>query len=438
MPLKNVNLTARNPAQPYDLQAQQMSLAQQAAIADALIAQSLQQSSPIIRTGAGNLFGSDIPNIGDPIAKVVQAIIGKKKREEANAGLNELNLETQRRTGEELDAITRRQFGGVEPSGMPPTEGQPDTMRMPSDPVGAVRLAQQATTPRGQALGVDIRKGFISPEEGLKAAQHFDPEALAEAMRTQNLGALVGRGKVTVEGDKAIMTRDGKVTGVQPVDRFTDLETDPETGLPVSKSLVTNKQFPATGGNVSTTRAKEIKDAETTFAELKKGREDYNKNTSTLSHIAQAEYELSRLPEGKLGIFSWFRNNVSKFGEAIGLEKLESTGGLEALHAALGNLTLEKVRALAPVTQTDVDMMRSIAGSESNTKRALEQILLIAAKAAARELSFHRDFVRNSAPDLSQNPDAFLQKWAPDFRVGPAEYGGDTPIRYDAKGNRVG
>lgn len=439
MPLKNVSLTG-NPAQPYDLQAQQMSLAQQAAIANALIAQSLERTSPIIHTGGGNPFARDIPNFGDPISKVVQAMIGKQKQDEANAGMNELNLETQRRTGAEMDAITRRQFG-IESSGMAPMEGQPGYLQGTPDPVGAARLGQQATTPRAQALGAEIRKGFLSPEEAYKGLQNFESKSVADALRTQDLSKIIGRPKVTVEGDKAITSTDGAVTGVQPVDRFTDLQTDPNTGLPYSKSLVTNKQYPATGGNIATSRAKEIKEADATIDELKKGREGYIKDVSSMGHLAQAEYELSKTPENALGMLSWFKTNMSKLGELIGANKLDSTASIEQIRSTLGNLSLEKARIVAPVSDNDWEKIREIMGTEANTKRALEGIIRVMQTATARNLGVYRDFVRSTAkdPDIAKNPDAFLQKWAPDFRIDPVQTPAEgAPLRYDKQGNPIG
>jgi hypothetical protein len=425
--INNVNLMKPNPAQPVDLQTQQMLLAQQSAIAQALIAKSMEDSSPIIHTGGGNPFARDIPNFQDPVARVTQAMMGARQRDEANRGQAALNEELQRRSTGEQQSILGARFGQLEPPNTavddegnvnPPVQGKGSILR-------ALQLATNATTPAGKGMMAEMLKGLLSNEEAYKGMQNFDPATVQKALQTQDLGDVKPAVQVKEYEGAARPYQGGVPIGpATAINTFTNPEVNPVTGLPLSKSEVTNKPTALTGGNVTPARAKDIKEAEATIEELKKGMEGYRKDVATMSNIAQAEYELSKAPENALGIASWFRNNLSKAAELIGLEKTGAVPTLEKLHQALGNLTIDKVRLLAPVSDSDFAKLQNILGTESNTKRALEGMMQIMATATARNMGLHRDFVRASAqdPEMTKNPDAFLQKWAPDFRIDPVQH----------------
>lgn len=428
MPLKNINLTG-NPAQPYDLQSRQMSLAQQTAIANALIEQSMERTSPVIRTGVGNQFGSDIPNIGDPIAQVVQAIMGKRKLEEANAGMNELNLETHRRSQQEIGDILGARFGRMQPPLLPnddegnrnpPVQGKGSTMR-------ALQLASQATTPAGKAMFADLNKGLLSNEEAYRNIDKLDPASVQTALLSQDLSDV--RHKIELkESEGAVRPYQGgaPLGPATPINTFR-LDKDQIPGLPLAVSEVTGQPKGIAGGTTSPPAKYQEQYTAELMKQFGERKKQYDADIGDMQNYAQIQEQIRNIPAEKFGTVAEFRNWANKAAEVLGGAKMPNTDNMEVLQAAAGKMVIDNIHKFAPASDKDVVRLSTTLGNEGFTKRALEQVVSIAEQRTARRIETHQKTMKEVPIPNDITREQHLQLFAPPYSIQPLPASGSGP-----------
>jgi len=414
--MPNINLMGQNPQQPFDIQTEQARLAQMSQIAQAMITQSMQSSSPIIRTGGGNPFARDIPNFGDPIAKMAQAYFGNQQQNDVTKQQGALAELMQSRKEAALPGILSAQMGRAPPPFDPAQEGPPDPGVAP-DIARAIMLAERSRDPSLQAHAANLRKELPGPLDVLKNVQHIDPTSARGFIQTGDPGVLKPPKVANIQDGILTTTQGGEQVG-RPVavKTYQPPGIDKSTGLPGQIQDLTGEFAAKTGGNVSVQNTRENALSQEDMKTLGEGRKSYFENMQTLTNINQIQTDIADMDPAKFGSFAEFRMHANRFAEVLGGKKTDDNAGIEAIKANLGNLMIAKVRALAPVTKEDVKMMNEIIGSEGNTKRALERILDVGAASAARQMKQHRTFVEN----LSQQPGidvGMIQRYAPDYNI---------------------
>jgi hypothetical protein len=428
--IKYVDLTKPAAGQPIDLQGEQARLAQASAIAQALMQQGIMPQQASFATSPGNPYDIAVPNIGGPVGGVIDTIKAREQMEETLKRQTALEKLIQERTKGEVGGIMDLLRPGpprmsAEETGGPggPDVGGPAPMApgRPPDFRGAVQAALSSTTPTAQALGKELQKGLITPQDMLQYGQHFSKEALDEYNRTGDPGVLTGRGKVTVEGGIATPTQDERVLPQTVVDKYGPVKELPEApGVVASTSEVTGKPIFAPVQTVPGQREKEFTALDTKV--LEKGRADYLANGGRMRTILQLQEDLKQIDEANFGTGATARNMVNKTLEALGGKKLDSTAGIETAAAELGRLMLGgELKQLYPVTDTDIRIMRGILGSEGMTKRSLERIMGVLQDSVANEMQLHTQFVKNVELPEKMSQEKFMERYAPSFTWTPKQ-----------------
>jgi hypothetical protein len=395
-------------------------------MAQAMMQQGMESGSPVIHTGGSNPFARDVPNWGDAITRAAKIYQGNKNLEDTASKQADVARQSQAAMASDLGAFTDKMMPGPQEGVGPPS---PDGMPAPGIPgvpdvQGAIKGASASQFPQVQAMAEALLKkqaeGIPTGLDYLKEGPHYDPDAMAryKASGGQDPSLLQGRGQVKVQDDVAVSSTDGKVTGVVPTQTFGEASKDiGGSGIPGQASNVTGKVHALQGGNTTpaSTRENELSKAE--VKQLETGREEYKQGINSLGNIANVQNRLARLPDSKFGTLAEARNWVNKTAELFGGKPLPETSDMEGLHTGVGNQLIEKVRALAPVTEEDVKVMKGIVGSEGNTKRALSQIMDVAAQAAMRKMGQHEQFVEGFSKQPGIDP-GFKQRWIPDYSVG--------------------
>jgi hypothetical protein len=423
MAIRPISLMGPNPAQPLDIQTEQAKLAQAQQIAELLLAKSMVgESQPTFRTSAGNPFGIDVPNIQDPVGRIVDA----QRARETLAGTQRqqaaLAQEVQARTQAVLPQILAKRAGT--PQGEVPTEGGPPTPAVPPDFMGAVQMALTSGLPETQKMGAEWAKNIPGPKDIAAIAQHHEPGSIGAYQRTLDPSLLQPPVKTeTYEGAARGFQAGRPVTPSTAINTFGG-PTVNALGIPVQKSEVTGREhaYPPYG-DISTEKDFARLDAAAKIKMVEKGYEAYKGQQNTMQVLGQVESDLSNMPASDLGTLSWFKNNVRKLGEMFGAPHLTETSGVEGLHAVLGNLQIEKVRAFAPVTELDVKKIESIVGTEGMTKQGLTHVMDVLRDATLREMHRHETFVESAAKG-SRDPTGFIQQWIPRLH----EYSPTAPV----------
>jgi hypothetical protein len=183
------------------------------------------------------------------------------------------------------------------------------------------------------------------------------------------------------------------------------------------------------GGNLTqaSTLANEVGKAE--VAQLTKGREEFVSAGNAAKNIVNMQGLIKGMPDSAFGAGADIKQGVNKVLEAIGAKPAPLTAKMDELRSMAGNNMIERIRALAPVTEEDVKLMKGIVGSETNTKVALQKILEIASDSAVRARSRHTEFVKSFAKHPGVQADAgFEERWAPSAVITPsASFTGDQP-----------
>ena len=435
--MANVKPVALTAGAPVDLQAQQASYAQQLAIAQALIAKSMEDHSPVIRTAAGNPFSRDVPNIGDPVADVARAFMGAKQRDEANAGLSRVAAETDRITKEDMGKILAARMGIEEGQGPPTAEGEypPPQLGRPNF-FKAADIARTSRSPAVNAYHMKLMEQIPNPEEVMKIAPQLDSASLAQYLQTGDPSVLKGRGKVEIKDNIATSTQDENVLGTRPVQQFETKEVMP--GLPASVSKDTN-EAKGIGGGTTTPPAKfEEQYTAMLTKDLPEAKQQYIQNMEKLQSVAQVREQLKNIPDNALGTAASLRNSFGRFTEMVsgGQYKLPATDKMETLHASLGQFLLQDIRKVAPVTKDDIKVIQEIVGTEGYTKRGLEKIMDVVEASTARAMEMHRSNMKEMPLPQNITREQHMKMFAPDFSIKPISAGGEPTsgtrvIRYN-------
>ena len=421
MPLNNINLMGPNPAQPFDIQTQQAMLAQQMQIADAMIAAGLHPNNPVIRTAAGNPFGRDVANFGDPIARVMQSIIGNKMQNEVMGQQSGLAQELQRRTQADISTVMEHLTGGPsEPGVGPPTpEGvpPPDMPGRPPNFAAGVQSALGSSVPGVRAIGTKLVGDMPSPKDFLQYGKNFAPQALgAFNQNPSDPTVLAGRPEVQVADNMMIRKQDGTAKILGPAQTFrVDKEAIP--GLPLNMSKQTGEAKGLSGGTTTPpAKIEEMLGAENVKL-LGEGRKAYIEDIGRMQNISQIRSTLEGISPEKFGAMADFRNFMNKIAEVVGAKPLSETSNMENLRSEAGKLVLEKIRLLAPVDRTDVKTVQDIVGTEGLTKRGFQQVMAVLEQATARSMARHEAFVKDFPlpQGSSMNRESLTRMYAPAF-----------------------
>lgn len=424
--INNVNLMA--PAQ--DLQQQQLSLQQTQKLAELLLANSLKDDPSIIHTGGGNPFARDVANTAGPISGIAQALAGRQGIDRAQAGQAQIAGEVQRRQQAALPGVLSSMTGSPEEPVAADQQGPP----RPAIPPNLVEALLKA-----KASGVlpdmekHIESGMMTPKDVMTHFDKFDPASIQAAMRTQNPAMLQSKVAPHLQDNKLVFTQDGKQVGpTTATDTFSTPAREPDTGLLLQKSNLTGEAKTFQGGNTTPINTRENALTGADVKQLEEGRKQYLSDLTGLGNISQLETDIHGVDPSKFGTLAEFRVAANKAIAALGGKPVPDNATMEAIHATAGNQLIEKVRALAPVTEEDVKLMKSIVGSEGNTKAALEKILDIASRSKMNALQRHRDFVESFAREQGVSPEV-VQRYAPDFKIGPASPKGPSTNPYATK-----
>lgn len=416
MPVTNVNLVGPTPQQPYDIQAEQAKLALAQKLAQALIDQSIEPKKPGFLTGEGRL-ARYVPNYGDPVSDIASALIGKQRLGDVQDKQAALAKEL---AGREAEGFTQymRTMRGSEPEELPAGEQGPPAPGKAPDFVGAITQALSSGLPGLQKVGATAAGKLLNPEDLLKYGEQFDPKSVAEYYRTYDPSVLKPRGKVTVEGGTAVSTQGEKVLGVTPVEHYGPV-VEQAPGIVGQKKEETGKVQFAPTGTVPAKLEEQLNAAD--LKTLEKGREGYTLSISALSNLNQLRADMAKIPADKFGSFSGLRNEMNKLIELFGGTKLAETAGIEQVQARTGEFLLDRIKALYPVTDKDITIMKGILGSEGMTKRSLEKVVQYAQSRVEREMSQHTEFVKNFQLPQNVNRDQFERRYLPSFKINTME-----------------
>ena len=224
-------------------------------MANALMAQSMKDESPVVHTGGSNPFARDVPNWGDAISKVVKAYGSGKMSSDAATRQGEIADQYQKTLSNDTSNVVDRIFPQEQPGIGPPS---PDGTAAPNftmapDIPGAMKAGMGSQIPEVRNMTEALMKKQV---EGLPTATDFlsnvkdvDPESMAR-YKAAGYDPAVLKEKAMAQIHDGVLTtiQGGKVVG-KPVatDTYTDPSIDPVTKLPISKSTVTNKPMGLVG-----------------------------------------------------------------------------------------------------------------------------------------------------------------------------------------------
>ena len=415
---------------PYDVMTEQARLARKRKLVEALQAQAMGTSSPTVNTGR-----YVVPNFADPIARYMayrdSTSMGKDLYDQEAKVAREMNTQRQASVQDLIQSfmgykadrpdMTLAGMGGSNDPNADLSAGQPnpgglDMQDMPRktedvapDPVGGVIRAVGSSQPGIQEMGLKAwdamskSKAGMAPDFKTLLEHSKDLDAKARAKFFNKYGYpdidesfFDPKGEVKIAGNVAVGTKGANVVSRTATEHFGDPRINPITGLPEFKSLDTNRTFPMTGGNVTqeSTARKQI--GEQTAKKAAEGYDKANESLASLKNISQARQELqTKVNPALLGAGSDIKLGLIKAAGAMGLS-VPSTASVETLNSLMGNLMIEKIRALAPVTKDDIDEMKRIIGSSSNTYEALNQMLDLAERRSGQVISTHNKFVEGA------------------------------------------
>lgn len=415
MGIQNVNLFKPPGGAPLDIGARQQALTQEQAIAAALIAQSMKEQPGTHTVAAGNPFGGQVPNWGDPLSSIIENYQGKKELEELNKKQAALAEETQRTTQQDIaHALALREGIG----GMAPGSGEePPAAPIPGNYNSYVKALVGSTVPEVRKLGEKAVEKMITPQDLAQYSDKYTTGGLDTAAKTGRFDTLKTKPKIeTFEGaSRALDTDTGlPISAPQAINEYNPMALN-SLGIATQTSKVTGRETaPGPQGDVTTQKTFENLDAAAQIKLVEAGVKVWEQNQSNLATISQAREEMKQIPEQEFGFFGPAKTVIGKVGEALGFQGLTSTSSKESLEAVLGNLTLQKVRALAPVTEQDLIEIKKIIGSTGMTKRSMERVMDIMQNATEAEMKRHVNQVKTVA-ERSSNPDQFLRAYTPEY-----------------------
>jgi hypothetical protein len=283
-------------------------------------------------------------------------------------------------------------------------------------------------------IGEEAIKKMLTPQDMAQYSDKYKTEGLDTAARTGDYSGLQTKPKIeTFEGSsRALNTDTGQAVGPSvAINQYDPMAINP-LGIATQKSSVTGRETaPGPQGDVSTEKSFETLNASAQIEMLKKSLPVFQQNQQNMGTIQQALEEMKTIPEAEFGFAGPLKTTIGKVGEALGFAGLTSTSSKESLTAVLGNLTLQKVRALAPVTEHDLDEIKRIIGSEGMTKRSVARVMEIMQNATEAEMKRHIqqvDIVSEKIKDPTQR-DQFKRAWHPDYIPNLVPTPGGSPYK---------
>lgn len=411
---------AANPVRglPADIGTEREILAKKRRIIDALLARGTARMSPTIDAGAYK-----IANWGDAIGSIADAYFGKKGSDELDERDRALGEETSRRTqegitkyladllgsdnapiGQDTRALDESGAEGAPPVAMGAVKANPikaiaEAMGSGLQPLQDMAKTGLAALVKGKTEGALDNKTIFAhvaqiatPESAVLFAQTGDPRVL-RFKRNIEKGA-DGNFADTTEAQSGV----GPVSGVGYVGpKYGPVQPGSGSMPPTQTEIQSGKTTGISGGNVTPATKLESQIGEASVKKLESGSLEAKDAINGLQAVARAQTLIQGLDPVALGSFANLRLQANKVIQGLGGKPLPEGAKIEELNGAVGQLLLNKIRLLAPVTKEDIATMERIIGSTSNTKVALESMLDYAARVFARSIEGHNKFVEGVA-----------------------------------------
>lgn len=409
---------------PYETQTDQSALQRKRRLVQMMLQQAMGDTSPLIDTGAVK-----VANWSGPLNKIIAAYFGGKLGNDVDAEEKGLAGENAKRRQKEVGIFSDLMQGGVEPQGP-----MPDGSAMPAtkpDTVAAMVHALRSGDPALQKVGTDWAetqaKGQITPLKRFEAASSGkvlppsvggDPEAM---QLTPHI--------VTDNGVTGQVTPGQPGFSQPPVPVTTFRQEAGSPGMPpVNVNELTGEKKGITGGNVTPPDGQAFNKGlqEADIKMLVEGKSNAEKAWTGLHLVGSARAQLEALPPEVFGTAAGVRVGLNQLMTTLGFPSVDSSVGLEKLGALMGERMLERLKLFAPVSNTDKDEMKLIAGSAANTKEGLESIITFAEKVLARQINTANEFASSLEKQPGYNNLDRYKSWK--------SVVGDTPTGFTPSG----
>lgn len=389
-------------------------IARKRKLLQALLAATYGEQTPAVVTSGG----VSTANWGDALGRMVQAWAAKSQDRELDA--QEKALATQFEQGRQADVD--KYFDALDgPQG-------DNSGPLP----GNLSLGDKSNRAAIKSLDPELRAlGIKNAEEFAKQAAMLRREGIMAGVNAENArtaadeaeGRLRTRPQTHFTNDSfSEWNPETRQLETRPTRQYSGYQQATPNSPPMQTDMLTNKvEAVGTGQLAANPPGKEfnLELQKIDTAALPKNKEAMEKNWTTLSVLGRAETLLNRLPPGTLGNLAGIKIAANQLGSSLGFRINPNITNMEELHSSLGHQMLEKIRALAPVTEEDVAMMQGIIGSEKNTEQALRGILRIAQEATQRDIISKNRFVRDLEGQEGYPSD--LTRWKSFYQTPPAQ-----------------
>ena len=395
MSVVDVMMGKANPV-PYENQADMSEIQRRNLLLQQMLKSAGTPASGVV-PGSGALV---VPNYAGAIGKVLESVIGVKGAENAAAEQSAITKRADETHRQATENYYKTAYEG-RPMGAGPGE---EMVMTKADKVAALREAAGGKDPlmRTWALKAQEERDKIAAQKEIgpldlaKDIKNFDPNSRMLAEMIPGLRRMPDTGQVGGVGYSMDLNPDGTPkVATAPIERFGPVSPGGPGMPPSQEELNTGKVQGISGGNLSTQPAvafnKDLAGLEVKIAG--EGREKALAGFNTLQTIATAQDQIAALPDAAVGPASGVRLLYNQVVQELGGQTIPESVGVERLNSALGERMLERLRLFAPVSNSDKDEMKQIAGSSKNGKEALTQMLDLAAKITARGINSHNTFI---------------------------------------------
>ena len=352
--------TSGKDALPYEYQAQEQQAARRRSIASAMMQQSMAPLSQ--HNMVGNFTTQRSPF--EAVNKALQSYLGYTGLASADAQQASIIQRSQADQHQQLVDVMSKAKGtpstlatqmGPPPEGQDsmPTIGQPAT---PPDINGAISQAMLSQFPRVNAYGADLQTN-----------QRKEVHDIAALIGNANTSAAVNFAQ---KGDPTAsvpnLAAPLPVFGTAPDGSAYGLEVDNKGGKNTLKfapkaATITNNLGDKTGAAIDLETVKRLGE---NLANL-------DKTHGKMAQLISANEFMNKGADQGGG--ADFRQKLRKLGQAFGVET-PATGLTDANISKYGENLFDAVRALAPVTETDIPIAQAVVGSIGTDPRAMKEM----------------------------------------------------------------
>lgn len=373
------------------------------ALLNAMLAAAMQESSPVVPAGNGNIQA----NWADPLGKAFQMYMAQKGQEK----LDEEDAATAQAIEAQNKAEIGKMFDPLKTDDMSAPQAGPEGPVPPNvaltPDLQSVQSAALAENPETRKQGLEMFRDYMKQMAEAKAAK-LKP----------NFGQTNGIGYVQQLDEQGNLrqqtnplTRLGPAQGATPTMPAHQVREGTGQVEPVGQG--------ALGQDPDVVFSKENSAAKVN--RLKEGVADAQLAVKTLNLVDGIKEKLAQIPPEQLGRGGPARMWLNQWAQSLGFKISPETARLEDVHSALGQLLLDNARAFAPVTKVDLDELKEILGSTKNSQQALNMIMDRLEKKADFSLSLHNNYV-----EKLQKKHGDLSEWLVDNpRKGKAMPGGE-------------